>query len=38
LGEKAAAHPFFKVLSISGLLAESIQRIYRDESVSSLFV
>jgi ribose-phosphate pyrophosphokinase len=38
LGEKAAAHPFFKVLSISGILAESIQRIYRDESVSSLFV
>ena len=38
LGEKAEDHPFFKVLSISGILAESIQRIYRDESVSSLFV
>ena len=38
LGEKAAAHPFFKVLSISGILTESIQRIYKDESVSSLFV
>jgi len=38
LGEKVGDHSFFKVLSISGILAESIQRIYRDESVSSLFV
>jgi len=38
LKEKAKDHPIFKVLTISGILAESIQRIYRDESVSSLFV
>ena len=35
---KGGDRSFFKVLSISGILAESIQRIYRDESVSSLFV
>jgi len=35
---RAKANPVFKVLSISGILAEAIQRIYRDESVSSLFV
>ena len=38
LREKARDHPMIKVLSISGILAEAIQRIYRDESVSSLFV
>ncbi len=38
LREKARDNPIFKVLSISGILAEAIQRIYRDESVSSLFV
>ncbi len=38
LREKAKENPIFKVLSISGILAEAIQRIYRDESVSSLFV
>ena len=38
LKERAKANPVFKVLSISGILAEAIQRIYRDESVSSLFV
>jgi len=38
LRERAEDRSFFKVLSISGILAESIQRIYRDESVSSLFV
>lgn len=30
-------HPKIKVLSISGLLAEAIKRIHREESVSSLF-
>jgi ribose-phosphate pyrophosphokinase len=38
LGEKAMNNPIFKVLSISGILAEAIQRICKDESVSSLFV
>jgi ribose-phosphate pyrophosphokinase len=38
LGEKAKNNPIFKVLSISGILAEAIQRICKDESVSSLFV
>ncbi|HSB05008.1 MAG TPA: ribose-phosphate pyrophosphokinase [Thermodesulfobacteriota bacterium] len=38
LREKAKDHSIFKVLTISGILAESIQRIHRDESVSSLFV
>ncbi len=38
LKESARKNPTFKVLSISGILAESIQRIYTDESVSSLFV
>ena len=38
LHEKARENSIFKVLSISGILAESIQRIYSDESVSSLFV
>ena len=38
LKEKAKKSPTFKVLSLSGILAESIQRIYTDESVSSLFV
>ncbi len=38
LREKAKGNPIFKVLSISGILAEAIQRIYKDESVSSLFV
>jgi len=38
LKEEAAKCPKIKVLSISNLLAEAIQRIYNDESVSSLFV
>ncbi len=38
LREKAKESPIFRVLSISGILAEAIQRIYKDESVSSLFV
>ena len=38
LKENAKNNATFKVLSISGILAESIQRIYTDESVSSLFV
>ncbi len=38
LQEKAKGNSLFKVLSVSGILAEAIQRIYRDESVSSLFV
>jgi len=38
LGETAKNNPIFKVLSISGILAQAIQRICRDESVSSLFV
>jgi ribose-phosphate pyrophosphokinase len=38
LVEKAKNNPIFKVLSISGILAEAIQRICKDESVSSLFV
>ncbi len=38
LREKAKECPTIKVFSIAGLLAEAIQRIYRDESVSSLFV
>lgn len=38
LHEKARENSIFNVLSISGILAESIQRIYSDESVSSLFV
>jgi len=38
LKEEAAKCPKIKVLSVSNLLAEAIQRIYNDESVSSLFV
>jgi ribose-phosphate pyrophosphokinase len=38
LYEKARECPKIKVLSISHLLAEAIQRIHSDESVSSLFV
>jgi ribose-phosphate pyrophosphokinase len=38
LREEAGMCPKIKVLSISNLLAEAIQRIYNDESVSSLFV
>jgi ribose-phosphate pyrophosphokinase len=38
LREQAVSCPKIKVLSVSGLLAEAIQRIYSDESVSSLFV
>jgi ribose-phosphate pyrophosphokinase len=38
LREKAMESPIFKVITLSGILAEAIQRIYRDESVSSLFV
>ena len=38
LGEGAKACPKIKVLSISSLLAEAIRRIYKDESVSDLFI
>jgi ribose-phosphate pyrophosphokinase len=38
LREEAKTSPKIKVLSISGLLAEAIRRIYEDESVSYLFV
>jgi len=38
LYEKARECPKIRVLSISHLLAEAIQRIHSDESVSSLFV
>ncbi|MGQ9644982.1 MAG: ribose-phosphate pyrophosphokinase [Thermodesulfobacteriota bacterium] len=38
LKKEAKACPKIKVLSISGLLAEAIRRIYEDESVSDLFV
>jgi ribose-phosphate pyrophosphokinase len=38
LKDEAAKCPKIKVLSISNILAEAIQRIYKDESVSSLFV
>jgi ribose-phosphate pyrophosphokinase len=38
LREEAKVSPKIKVLSISGLLAEAIRRIYEDESVSGLFV
>ncbi len=38
LKEEAKACPKIKVLSIAGLLAEAIRRIYEDESVSDLFV
>ncbi len=38
LAPAAAACPKLKVLSVSGLLAEAIKRIYNDDSVSSLFV
>jgi ribose-phosphate pyrophosphokinase len=34
----AAACPKLRVLTVSGLLAEAIKRIYNDDSVSSLFV
>ena len=38
LGEEAKRCPKIRVLSISGLLADAIQRIHEDESVSYLFV
>ena len=38
LQEEANTCPKIKVLSISSLLAEAIRRIYKDESVSDLFV
>lgn len=38
LSPQAAHCPKVKVLSVSGLLAEAIKRIYNDDSVSSLFV
>lgn len=38
LREEAKTCPKIKILSISSLLAEAIRRIYRDESVSDLFV
>jgi ribose-phosphate pyrophosphokinase len=38
LSAAAAACRKVKVLSVSGLLAEAIKRIYNDDSVSSLFV
>jgi ribose-phosphate pyrophosphokinase len=38
LMENGKECPKIKVLSVSGLLTEAIQRIYKDESVSNLFV
>jgi ribose-phosphate pyrophosphokinase len=38
LREEAVACPKIKVLSVSGLLADAIRRIYEDESVSCLFI
>jgi len=38
LKQHAKECPKIKVLSVAGLLTEAIQRIYKDESVSSLFV
>ncbi len=38
LQENGRTCPKIKVLSVSGLLSEAIQRIYKDESVSNLFV
>lgn len=38
LRREARDCPKIKILSVSGLLTQAIQRIYRDESVSSLFV
>ncbi|MBM4323516.1 MAG: ribose-phosphate pyrophosphokinase [Deltaproteobacteria bacterium] len=38
LREEAKACPKIKILSVSGLLADAIRRIYEDESVSCLFV
>ena len=38
LSAKARELPKIKVLSVSGLLADAIERIYNDDSVSSLFV
>jgi len=38
LSEEARGLSKIKVLSVSGLLADAIQRIYNDDSVSSLFV
>ncbi|MBS3918590.1 MAG: ribose-phosphate pyrophosphokinase [Deltaproteobacteria bacterium] len=38
LQEEAMACPKVKVLSVSGLLADAIRRIYEDESVSCLFI
>jgi ribose-phosphate pyrophosphokinase len=38
LKEEAKACPKIKIISISGLLADAIRRIYEDDSVSSLFI
>jgi ribose-phosphate pyrophosphokinase len=38
LSEEAKACPKIKVISIAGLLADAIRRIYEDESVSCLFI
>jgi ribose-phosphate pyrophosphokinase len=38
LSEEAQGCPKIKVLSVASLLADAIRRIYRDESVSCLFV
>jgi ribose-phosphate pyrophosphokinase len=38
LGEEAKKFSKIKVFSVSGILADAIQRIYKDESVSSLFI
>jgi ribose-phosphate pyrophosphokinase len=38
LREEAKTNPRFKIVSISGLLADAIRRIYEDDSVSCLFV
>jgi len=38
LSEEAKKSSKIKVFSVSGILADAIQRIYKDESVSSLFI
>jgi ribose-phosphate pyrophosphokinase len=38
LGDDARACPKIRILTVSGLIAETILRIYTEESVSSLFI
>jgi len=38
LGDDARACKKIRILSVSGLIAETILRIYTEESVSSLFI